>query len=52
MRTGDESSYTFMDRAFNNEIDFLVEATLADFGKMNYRDGELLAAVTSCQNYL
>lgn len=30
---------TFMDRAFNNEIDYLVDATFADFEKLCYREG-------------
>lgn len=34
-----EESMCFMDRAFNNEIDYLVEATHAEFTKMCYRDG-------------
>jgi leucyl-tRNA synthetase len=29
----------FMDRAFNNEIDFLIAATFAEYDKMCYRDG-------------
>jgi predicted unusual protein kinase regulating ubiquinone biosynthesis (AarF/ABC1/UbiB family) len=28
-----------MDRAFNNEIDYLIEATHADFTRINFRDG-------------
>lgn len=29
----------FMDRAFNNEIDYLIEATFTEFSKICYRDG-------------
>merc|ERR1711871_403813 len=36
LRDGD---YVFMDHAFLNEIDYLVEATKSDFDKMCYRDG-------------
>mmetsp|Transcript_25765 Transcript_25765/g.42990 ORF Transcript_25765/g.42990 Transcript_25765/m.42990 type:complete len:1134 (+) Transcript_25765:61-3462(+) len=36
---GDTSEMMFMDRAFNNEIDYLVEQTFAEFQKMCYRDG-------------
>eukprot|EP01034_Spumella_vulgaris_P030740 gene30739-37998_t len=39
LRGGAESEWTFMDKSFNNEIDFLIEATLADYTKMCYRDG-------------
>jgi hypothetical protein len=35
---GDEA-LGFMDRAFNNEIDYLIEATHADFTRINFRDG-------------
>ncbi len=38
LRTAD-SELQFMDRAFNNEIDYLVEATLAEFSKINFREG-------------
>ena len=34
-----EESLCFMDKAFNNEIDFLVEATLTEYSRMCYRDG-------------
>lgn len=36
LRSGD---MTFMDRAFCNEIDFLIEATFKEFQNMCYRDG-------------
>jgi leucyl-tRNA synthetase len=32
-------SLCFMDKAFNNEIDYLVEATMQEFTKMCFRDG-------------
>ena len=38
MRDGEEA-LCFMDRAFNNEMDHLIEATLSDFNRMNFRDG-------------
>jgi leucyl-tRNA synthetase len=31
--------YYFMDKAFSNEIDYLIEATLNDYNKMCFRDG-------------
>ena len=30
---------TFMDEAFNNELDYLIEATFIEFEGMRYRDG-------------
>lgn len=37
-RTGD-SNLTFMDRAFDNEINVLIEATAAHFNHMRFREG-------------
>jgi leucyl-tRNA synthetase len=34
-----EGEYTFMDKVFNNEMDYLIEGTFNDFEKMCYRDG-------------
>ena len=34
-----EGEFTFMDAAFINEVDYLVDATKADFDQMNFRDG-------------
>jgi leucyl-tRNA synthetase len=36
LRDGD---YSFMDRAFNNEMDYLIEATQTEFLRMCYREG-------------
>lgn len=36
LRTGE---YTFMDRTLNNELDYLIDATLIDYEKLCYRDG-------------
>lgn len=38
LRQGD-GELRFLDRAFSNEIDYLVDATAAEFHKMCYRDG-------------
>ena len=34
-----EGDYTFADRAFDNEMDFLIEATQTEFVRMCYREG-------------
>eukprot|EP01038_Epipyxis_sp_PR26KG_P005664 gene5664-7821_t len=36
LRTGEK---TFMDKTFENEIDYLIEATQVEFNRMCYRDG-------------
>uniref|UniRef100_A0A7S3LYW7 leucine--tRNA ligase n=1 Tax=Spumella elongata TaxID=89044 RepID=A0A7S3LYW7_9STRA len=38
LRTGEECK-TWMDRAFANEVDCLIEAAAADYSRMCYRDG-------------
>ena len=39
LRQGEEADLLFMDRVFANEMDFLIEATFADFSRMCFRDG-------------
>jgi leucyl-tRNA synthetase len=34
-----EGEYTFMDKVFDNEMNYLIEATFNDFESMCYRDG-------------
>ena len=36
LRTGD---LTFMDKTFDNEVNYLIEATHSEFSKMCYREG-------------
>ena len=37
--TSDTNNMLFMDKAVNNDIDYLIEATFQEFSKMCYRDG-------------